>query len=316
MKKFNLDPQRSPTHANLVHFLTALGWTSSTFISDASVSDAWLEFSPDVSQTLEYKHLFAVFLKKNQLNELMPDTFFIDDHNWPSVVTALDHSSSRKTPWILKPSMLNNGQHIYLFLSLDEVKAHFVSPNRMGGPQVLQRYIDDPLLIQGPVSGHKFSIRHLLVLSTHRESAVYPCGYLNVALRPYEKDQYNLMDAHLTNEHLDDTRITSIQRLTDEMALYQPYKQRIVSICQRLVRALKSDFVSIFNESQPRIACIGLDFMIEAGSEKLWLLEANHGPCFPTSDTHPLFNSLYRPFWQQLIQHFVLDQPSAFIVLT
>lgn len=154
----------------------------------------------------------------------------------------------------------------------------------------------------------------MLVLSTHAGSALYPSGYLNIALKPYQEDNFSQLEAHLTNEHLSDERFNVVQRLSDEMAIFQPYKSNIVSICQLVIKTLKNQFATIWQDSQPRIACFGFDFMVEANA-KLWLLEVNHGPCFPVDDSHPLFNALYRPFWQQLIKRFIDREPSDFIAL-
>lgn len=118
---------------------------------------------------------------------------------------------------------------------------HIFFPTIEWGPQVLQRYIDKPQLIQGPTFGHKFSIRELLVVSTHVGSALFPSGYLNIALKPYQEDNFNLLEAHLTNEHLSDERLNVVQRLSDDMAIFQPYKQGIISMCQLVVKSLKSN---------------------------------------------------------------------------
>ncbi|ARB93961.1 tubulin--tyrosine ligase [Legionella longbeachae] len=315
MRKFHLAEEKSPTHANLTRFLKAEGWKPSKFSALASVNEDWLRFSPLISETLEYKHLLASFLQENHLEHLMPKTFYIDDQIWPFVLANVGNSQSANFPWILKPSMLNNGQHIHIFHDLNDVEAHFLSHPRMGGPQVLQRYIDRPQLIQGPTFGHKFSIRELLVVSTHAGSALFPSGYLNIALKPYQEDNFNLLEAHLTNEHLSDERLNVVQRLSDDMAIFQPYKQGIISMCQLVVKSLKKQFATVWHDSQPRIACFGFDFMIEAEGNKLWLLEVNHGPCFPVDDSHPLFDVLYRPFWQQLIKRFIDREPSNFIAL-
>lgn len=315
MKKFHLLAEKSPTHANLARYLKAQGWQPTPCSKLAAVNEAWLQFSPLISETLEYKHLLAAFLQQNQLTYLMPETFFIDDQTWPAVLAKMDQLLPVNTPWILKPSMLNNGQHIHLFHDLNAVEAHFISSQRMGGPQVIQRYIVKPQLIQGPAAGHKFSIRTLLVLSTHAGAALFPSGYLNIALKPYQEDNFSQLSSHLTNEHLDDERLNVVQRLSDEMAIYQPYKTRITQHCKALVNALNSQFADVWQDKQPRIACFGIDFMVEAADDKLWLLEANHGPCFPIEDSHPLFNILYRPFWQQLIKRFIDREPSDFIEL-
>ncbi|MGL5741478.1 MAG: hypothetical protein ACRCXC_02460 [Legionella sp.] len=106
-----------------------------------------------------------------------------------------------------------------------------------------------------------------------------------------------------------------VQRLSDEMAIFQSYKERISSSCQLVVKTLKNQFAPIWEYSQPIIACFGFDFLVEAEGNRVWLLEVNHGPCFPVEDSHPLFHVLYRPFWQQLIKRFVENKASSFITL-
>jgi tubulin--tyrosine ligase len=311
-KTVYLQANKSPTHANLLRFLKIMGWKESACEAKALVNESWLQFSPLISETLEFKHLLADFLKTNQLAHLMPETYFIDDRTWPAVLSTLEYQG----PWILKPSMLNNGQHIHLFPDLNAIEAHFLSPYRMGGPQVLQRYIIKPQLIQGPTAGHKFSIRQLMVLSTHAGAALFPNGYLNIALKPYQEDLFDQHAIHLTNEHLDDVRINVIQRLSSEIALFQIYKEEIINTCRLLVQALQKHFANEWQSTQPRLACFGVDFMVEEQNQKLWLLEVNHGPCFPIEGEHPLFYSLYQPFWQQLITQFIDRQTSDFILLS
>ena len=43
-----------------------------------------------------------------------------------------------------------------------------------------------------------------------------------------------------------------------------------------------------------------MDLMLDH-DEKLWLLEANHGPCFPVSSDHPLQLPLYQGLWESML---------------
>lgn len=315
MKHFYLTVNKSPTHANLASSLIEEGWQKSKEANSSLVDDSWLHFPALVCDTLEYKHLLTAFLQTNQLTHLMPETYFINDRIWPEVLNRIEPFLSASTPWILKPSMLNNGQHIHIFTDLHSIRAHFSSSQRLGGPQVLQRYIIKPKLVKGPVAGHKFSIRQLVVLSTHAASGLYPDGYLNISLKPYNHNNFDQLSAHLTNEHLDHERINVVQRVSKEMLIYQSSKEKISSICRLLVTALKEQYASLWEESPPRLAFFGFDFMVEASNDRVWLLEVNHGPCFPTDESHPLFKTLYRPFWQQVIKQFIERQPSTFLAL-
>jgi len=73
----------------------------------------------------------------------MPETYNINDHNWPSVLTTIaekyyikDNLLMDKVDninWILKPSLLNNGQYIKIFSQIHQVEKHYLNPRRLGG---------------------------------------------------------------------------------------------------------------------------------------------------------------------------------------
>lgn len=297
-----------PTQTNLAHFLTLRGWRRTRIPWRAKLNDDWLNFPEEISETLEYKHRLALFCLQQGLSELMPTTYYIDDHNWQEVLGRVE--GERWGRFILKPSLLNNGQYILLFDSPDVLFDYFIKGKRMGGPHVLQRYIDPPHLIQGPTHGHKYSIRQLMVLSTHAGFGLFPDGYLNIALKPYVRDEMDLA-AHLTNEHLSHERMNVVQRLSHEMAIYQPFEDKIFEACQQLCSVLRHSFKHQWQDSQPSIGCFGVDFMV-GHDEKIWLLEVNHGPCFPTDASHPLYNKLYTPFWNAVIDQFIEGRQSSF----
>ncbi len=302
---------KSPTQINLARVLSQRGWLATRIAWRAQVRDDWLDFPVKISETLEYKHLLADFCKAHGLSDLVPLTYYLDDLNWQEVVSQV--SKEKWGRFILKPSLLNNGQSIHLFDKPDDLAAHFLTNRRMGGPHVLQRYIDPPHLIQGPSYGHKYSIRQLLVLSTHAGCGLFPQGYLNIALKPYVPDDFGLA-THLTNEHLTHGRMNVVQRLSTEMDIYKPFEDRITLACQRICDALKNALPKQWLAESPYIGCFGIDFMVDA-SEKLWLLEVNHGPCFPTDTLHPLYVNLYAPFWEAVIDQFIEGNGSCFIKL-
>ncbi|WP_367606476.1 tubulin-tyrosine ligase [Legionella sp. W05-934-2] len=303
--------KESPTQTNLATFLSQIGWTATRIPRRAKVSDAWLDFPIAISETLEYKHRLAKFCQQHGLSDLIPLTYCLDEDNWQTILGLVDKESWGR--FILKPALLNNGQNIHIFENPETLYDYYVSRKRLGGPHVLQRYIEPPHLIQGPTHGHKYSIRQLMVLSTHAGCGIFPNGYLNIALRPYA-DVTQDLSVHLTNEHLSDERINVVQRLSSEMVIYQPFEDPIIHACQRLSDALRHSFQEHFQDEKPRIGCFGVDFMVDA-NETLWLLEINHGPCFPVDAAHPLYEKLYTPFWQAVINQFIVGKPSRFIAI-
>ena len=294
--------QQTPTFIELGRYLRQAGWTET---ETAALVDDHFDFP--ALQHLEFKHLLSALLQ-NADCELLPLTYYIDDHQYLEVIKGLSQLSG---PWILKPSMLNNGQHIQLFENTQQLLIHYGQPKRMGGPHVLQHYIHPPHLLQGPDKGHKYSIRMFVVI-TATKAFLYPHGYFNVALRPYQLDQFQDKRCHLTNEHLSDDVVNVVQIPTQQYPIFHRFFPQISAISSKLCQ--------VFYEQHQapktfKYAFLGLDFMLDA-MERVWLLEVNHGPCFPTEADHPLYQKLYQVFWQSFIQQFLHKQSrSVFIRL-
>jgi tubulin--tyrosine ligase len=292
--------QQTPTFIELGRYLHQAGWRET---EPAQLTDRHFDFP--ALQHLEFKHLLSALLHDNG-HQIQPLTFYIDDHQYLEVIKGLSHLSG---PWILKPSMLNNGQHIQLFENTQQLLKYYCQPKRMGGPHVLQQYIHPPHLLQGPEKGHKYSIR-MFVVMTAIEAFLYPHGYFNVALRPYQSDQFQDKRAHLTNEHLSDDVVNVVQVPTVQYPMFQRFFPQIRTITSELCQAF-------YRQHQApetfKYAFLGVDFMLDA-MERVWLLEVNHGPCFPTEAEHPLYQKLYQDFWQSFIQQFLYHKQTVVFI--
>ena len=161
---FHLNSASSPTYYNLCLYLSQQHWHKTPFNFLAHFSEKNFQFDVKAAEQLEFKDLLAE-LTKEYCEEVMPLTYCIHDENWQNVL-----NQAAKTPdkvWILKPALLNNGQHIHLFQHLSQLKAHYLSSNRLGGSHVLQEYITPPHLLKGPSEGHKYSLRMFVVLTNY-----------------------------------------------------------------------------------------------------------------------------------------------------
>ena len=290
--KFN---QQTPSFIELGRYLRQAGWIEA---EPAWLTDVHFDFP--ALQHLEFKHLLSTLLKDAGC-DIQPLTYYIDDDNFFQVIHELSYSLG---PWILKPSMLNNGQHIHLFENSHQLLEHYCQSKRMGGPHVLQQYIHPPHLLQGPEKGHKYSIRMFVVI-TADNAYLYPHGYFNVALRPYVADFVQDKRCHLTNEHLSDDVVNVVQIPTQQYAIFQRFFPKIKVMTAKLCSAFYSQHQA---PETFKYAFLGIDFMVDA-SERVWILEVNHGPCFPTEEDHPLYEKLYKGFWQSFIQQFFYHQP-------
>ncbi|KTD64765.1 ATP-grasp domain-containing protein [Legionella spiritensis] len=304
-RRYCLAPEQSPTHYNLSRLLRAQGWIATRFAKRAGFGETNLHFDEAAAQCLEYKHRLAALVTR-YCPEVMPETHSIDDHNWPGVLNRLadrqGQSTSAPETWILKPSLLNNGQQIKIFQSIGEIERHYLNPRRLGGIHVLQRYITNPQLLR---DDRKYSIRLFVILTNYAGSYLYQDGYFNVALSPYSRNGFTDLRPHLTNEHLHESDVNVLQIPSRRFAFFAAQMHQIEPMVSRVLAGLNREFPQAFQcGERRRMAIFGFDFMAD-DTGRLWLLEANHGPCFPVEDEHPLQRYLYDDFWQAFIDAFV-----------
>jgi len=320
---FYLRASESPTYYNISKHLQQQGWRSASPNQPSHFGEQHFDFHLPAAECLEFKNLLSNLVSQ-YCPEVMPRTYCINDQNWPLVLNQVaDECYSQWNPhsqnnslsdhpghpiWILKPAHLNNGRHIKIFQNLAQLEQHYLSSNRLGGEQVLQRYLTDPHLLKGPEKGHKYSIRMFVVITNYAEAYLYPEGYFNIALNPYQKDDFTDLRPHLTNEYLKKDEYNVVQIPTQRYDLFKPLYPKIKEIVSAIVNALQKQFPDASvceNENQRKLAICGFDFMVDSDM-RVWLLEVNHGPCFPTSDEHPLQKVLYHDFWQSVVTSFVL----------
>jgi hypothetical protein len=303
----------SPTYYNLCKYLHEQGWLSTKFKSRANLSEKNFLFYSLAAECLEFKNLLAKLVAQ-YCPQVMPVTFCINDENWPEVLNQIakeyydpdNLDQINHLAWILKPALLNNGQHIKIFQHLHELKQHYLNANRLGGEHVLQQYLIQPHLLKGPEQGHKYCIRMFVILTNYAGAYLYPNGYFNVALHPYKTNEFTDLRSHLTNEHLQEGELNVVQIPTQQYDLFKSLYPQIKAIISATITGLQKLHPAAFIcEKQRTLAIFGFDFIVDSGN-RVWLLEANHGPCFPTSDEHPLQASLYYDFWQAVITSFVM----------
>jgi hypothetical protein len=297
--RFHL-PGNSPTHINLSQTLQRLGHKKSLRLR-AHITTKHLTLPEPYTATLEAKHLLAQLVARH-CPHIMPFTLPLFPETAIPIISQQITNHAASTRWILKPALQNNAKNIHLFSSLSHVADHFATGRHVTGPQVLQQYVEPHLL-----NGHKYSLRLFMVLSNFLPPLLYDKGYFNVAVNPYQADDLTALNSHLTNEHLAlDDRQNVWQIPTARCPNFTVIFQEIKSILSTLTRALHHEHSLRHATLKNRaFALFGMDFLVDE-QLRVWLLEANHGPCFPIRSSHPLQGYLYQPFWQSRVKNIVL----------
>lgn len=313
--RFYLDPAKSPTYFNLQRTLQEQGWKSTRFKSRAHFSEDHFQFNLKIAQQLEYKHLLTQLVDTYCPDVMMP-TYCINDSNWSLVLRQVaekyylqgdsTQDQVNNLAWILKPALLNNAQHIKIFQKLSQIEQHFLNTDRMGGEHVLQWYLMQPDLLKGPEKGHKYSLRMFVVLTNYAGAFLYPQGYFNIALKPYQYNDMSDLRSHITNEHFSEEVYNVVQIPTKQYDLFEPFYPAIKTIIQKVFTGLHQYHPQAYQqEKQPKLAIFGFDFIVDS-NKRVWLLEVNDAPCFPISEEHPLQKKVYYDFWRAFTQSFVM----------
>ncbi|MGE3319229.1 MAG: YheC/YheD family protein [Candidatus Berkiella sp.] len=288
------------------------GWVEAKNAASADFGDRHLSLHDEASKNLEYKHLLAKLVEKID-PPVMPLTYTLNDDNAGQVLARViyekylvNNQYQATIPglqWILKPSMLNNGDEIKLFNNIEEVKKHYASTKRLGGEHVLQQFISDPALIDG----RKYTYRLHVVATNYAGVFMYDQGYINISALPYSKENnFASRKMVITNYVLDGVLANIEQRSTTLLPDFAETYEQMKAIITQVMKALlakQPDYLK--PQATPIFEIFGFDFTKDS-SGKLWLLEINQGPDMPTFEDNPLKAGLWLRFWQDIVDEFVI----------
>ncbi len=300
------------TKFHIARRLLNLGWQENTSINNSLFNDENLQLNDEVSIHLEYKHLLAKLVEKH-CKEIMPLTYSINDDNYQEIIAKIIYQNYMVNnrfekniadlKWILKPSMLNNGDNIYLFNNIEELKSHYASGNRLGGFHVVQRYIPNPALM----GGRKFTFRVSAVVTNYAGIFLYKQGYINISAELFNlHDGFHNKKVHITNYVLDNEFANIEQRSTKDVPHFDEIYKQMTAIVLKVFSALISENPDYLKPSKvKKFEIFGFDFMLD-DKGKLWLLEINQAPDAPTFEENKLDPILWEPFWKDIIEEFVV----------
>lgn len=246
----------------------------------------------------------AKFLK---MEEFFPETYRLDiKEEREAFFTVFDETQT----WICKPTASNQGKGIFLLRNQEEVAAlqakiqsieedpsHRKMPFRAPQARIVQRYIQNPLLLDGK----KFDVRaYLLVACAVPYMVFFSHGYARLTLNPYDPGSQDL-SGHLTNQFMQKKSPLYVLLKEDTVWSMEQLNRHINSKF-REPRGLPSDWVfttftkrmqqimaHCFLAVKSKLECklgyfdlIGCDFLID-DNFKVWLLEMNSNPALHTN---------------------------------
>jgi len=312
IKRFHFFSYRTAIRFHIANALLARGWEKANSSHDALLTDQHLTLNDDISKHLEYKHLLAALVEKNEPS-LMPLTYCVNDQNYPQVFAKMTHlhylmnqryaQNTKGLRWILKPSLLNNGDGIKLFNNIEELKKYYQNPKRLGGEHVIQEYIPNPDLIEG----RKYTFRLWVVLTNYAGVFAYQQGYVNISGVLFEKEgRFENRKAHITNYVLDEALSSIEQRATQTLPDFNKKYQQMCDITREVIKTLLKKAPTYLKPNKvKKMELFGFDFIAD-DKGKMWLLEVNQGPDAPMFEENPLKEILWVPFWKEIVEGFIL----------
>ncbi|CAL1540043.1 unnamed protein product [Lymnaea stagnalis] len=205
--------------------------------------------------------------------------------------------------WICKPTSLNQGKGIFLLRSREEINQLLTereaksSWTRQVQMRIVQRYIHNPLLIEG----RKFDIRaYMFIASTVPFLVLFHNGYVRLSCQKYSQDDTNLT-THLTNQFVqkkDPTYKDNKEDTAWTMEKLNEYINQTIGkeknmdkdwVFGGLTKQMQRITLHCFNSVKHKLQCkigyfdlYGMDFMVDSDL-KVWLIEINANPALWTN---------------------------------
>nr|KAF6394961.1 tubulin tyrosine ligase like 10 [Molossus molossus] len=242
-----------------------------------------------------------------KMEDFFPETYRLDiKDEREAFFTLFDETQT----WICKPTASNQGKGIFLLRSQEEVTAlqaktqsiqddpvYRRMPFRAPQARVVQRYISNPLLLEGK----KFDVRsYLLIACTMPYMIFFGHGYARLTLNLYDPCSEDL-SGHLTNQFMQKKSPLYVL-LKEDTVWSMEHLNRYINDNFRQTKGLPRDWVfttftaqmqqimvHCFLAVKSKLECklgyfdlIGCDFLID-DNFKVWLLEMNSNPALHTN---------------------------------
>ncbi|XP_057603597.1 inactive polyglycylase TTLL10 [Hippopotamus amphibius kiboko] len=242
-----------------------------------------------------------------KMEDFFPETYRLDIRDEREAFFTLFDETQM---WICKPTASNQGKGIFLLRNQEEVAAlqaktqssednpvYRKMPFRAPPARVVQRYIQNPLLLDGK----KFDVRsYLLIACTTPYMVFFGHGYARLTLGLYDPHSRDL-SGHLTNQFVQKKSPLYVL-LKEDTVWSMEHLNRYINDKFRKTKGLPQDWVfttftkrmqqimaHCFLAVKSKLECklgyfdlIGCDFLIDENF-KVWLLEMNSNPALHTN---------------------------------
>ncbi|XP_072831783.1 inactive polyglycylase TTLL10 isoform X2 [Vicugna pacos] len=242
-----------------------------------------------------------------KMEEFFPETYRLDIRDEREAFFTLFDETQM---WICKPTASNQGKGIFLVRNREEVAAlqaktqsiedaptYHKMPPRVPQARVVQRYIKNPLLLDGK----KFDVRsYLLIACATPYMVFFGHGYARLTLNLYDPCSSDL-SGHLTNQFMqkksplymlfkEDT-VWSMEHLNryinDKFCETKglPRDWVFTTFTKRMQQIMAHCFLAVKSKLECKLGyfdLIGCDFLIDENF-KVWLLEMNSNPALHTN---------------------------------
>ncbi|XP_047382514.1 inactive polyglycylase TTLL10 isoform X4 [Sciurus carolinensis] len=242
-----------------------------------------------------------------KMEDFFPETYRLDVRDErQAFFTLFDETQV----WICKPTASNQGKGIFLIRSQEEAAAlqakaqsmeddplYRKMPFRAPQARVVQRYIQNPLLLDGK----KFDVRsYLLIACAMPYMVFFGHGYARLTLSLYDPHSSDL-SGHLTNQFmqkksplyvlLKEDTVWSMDHLNsyinDKFRKTKglPRDWVFTTFTKRMQQIMTHCFLAVKSKLECKLGyfdLIGCDFLIDENF-KVWLLEMNSNPALHTN---------------------------------
>ena len=202
--------------------------------------------------------------------------------------------------WVLKPTSLNRGRGIHMFQTIEDLNKLITNcmqrdPNRKSLSFVIQKYIEEPLLI----NERKFDIRMWMLVTHEMNFYLFKEGYLRTSSKKYVIDVENIDNkfVHLTNNAVqihdqdygkyEDGNQMSFNKFQKYLNKHYPHVSIDKDILPKIKNIIRKTILAVKKKlnAENRKYCFeifGYDFILDADFN-VWLIEVNTNPCLEES---------------------------------